>query len=518
VLERLRGVFGAGASSAERSHAAKKRGDASLADDRLDDASRSYREAIEIDAQNTDALVALGFVLTRTGPPSEARRFLDLAVAQEPANADAHYLLGALDAAEGDAGSARTHYARALAADGRHQAACHSLCGLHMQAGEVDEAESVVRRTLAADASVAELHVLLGRVLDARSRHDDAVAAYESALRIAPDDAAVHLALGGALQRARATAKAVAAFRRASELDPRLPGAFLGLGQAQEELGAQDEACRSYEQAACVEADPVPAMCRLANLLLKRDNSVGAIAWYRRVLEISPGHPVEHILKALSGGNPARAPDAYVTQLFDQYAEKFDTDLVQALKYTVPQQIAAALGELLCDRRDGVAIDLGCGTGLAGVAIAPLVRELVGVDLSPRMLDKARERNLYARLVESDLVPMLRGEAGERYDIALAADVLVYFGVLDDLVAQVQRALRPSGLFVFSVESLDALANGAATDDYRLHAKGRYAHARAYLDRLAQEHAFTPIEIRSIVNRIDAGRPVAGYLGLWRKR
>src|SRR6185312_3401290 len=46
----------------------------------------------------------------------------------------------------------------------------------------------------------------------------------------------------------------------------------------------------------------------------------------------------------------------------------------------------------------GAMLDLGCGTGLAGTAFAPLADRLVGVDLSPAMVAQAENKQLYDRV------------------------------------------------------------------------------------------------------------------------
>jgi predicted TPR repeat methyltransferase len=106
-----------------------------------------------------------------------------------------------------------------------------------------------------------------------------------------------------------------------------------------------------------------------------------------------PESPVKHLIAALSGGDSERAPSEYVQQLFDQYAQKFDSHLVEVLSYSVPDKLAELLRpHAESSRAKWAMLDLGCGTGLSGAAIAPYARELVGVDLSSKMLEKARER------------------------------------------------------------------------------------------------------------------------------
>jgi predicted TPR repeat methyltransferase len=154
-------------------------------------------------------------------------------------------------------------------------------------------------------------------------------------------------------------------------------------------------------------------------------------------------------------------------------------------------------------------LDLGCGTGLSGAVLRGLARQLTGIDLSPRMLAHARGRGLYDRLIEGDIVPVLAG-LGTNFDLVAAADVFVYFGDLEALLASAARALRPGGWLAFSVESLSA-------GEYHLQPTGRYAHAPAYIGVLAQRHGLTRVAERDVTLRVEQGKPVAGLLQLWRR-
>src|SRR5207245_6254227 len=95
----------------------------------------------------------------------------------------------------------------------------------------------------------------------------------------------------------------------------------------------------------------------------------------------------------------------------------------------------------------------GCGTGLCGDGFRPLARRLVGVDLSPGMLERARARGCYDELVCEELTAYVR-RCEERFDLITAADVFCYFGDLTAVFAATAALLRPGGRFIFSVEEL----------------------------------------------------------------
>ena len=165
-------------------------------------------------------------------------------------------------------------------------------------------------------------------------------------------------------------------------------------------------------------------------------------------------------------------------------------------------------------------LDLGCGTGLAGLEISPYARRLVGVDLSAKMLARAHLRNIYHRLEHSDLLLMMQGEESSSYDVVIAADVFVYLGVLDDIVSEVKRLLRPGGFFIFTVEALEALSCDVIglenKPEYKLNQSGRYAHSAIYLEKLSSTNGFSSLSLISIPVRLEKGLPITAWAAVWK--
>jgi predicted TPR repeat methyltransferase len=191
----------------------------------------------------------------------------------------------------------------------------------------------------------------------------------------------------------------------------------------------------------------------------------------------SPDDPVpRYLIAALAGAPVKRAPDDYLIRTFDEFAESFDRKLVDVLDYRVPQKMRGALEEL-GDRFVEV-LDAGCGTGLAGPLLNAPGRRLTGVDISPGMLAKARERAVYDRLDVAEIHDFLR-DGDEPYDLIFAADVMVYIGDLGPLMECAAARLAPRGVLAFSVEATQA-------GDYVLRASGRFAHSRNYIDRVSR--------------------------------
>ncbi len=88
-------------------------------------------------------------------------------------------------------------------------------------------------------------------------------------------------------------------------------------------------------------------------------------------------------------------------------------------------------------------MDLGCGTGLMAEAIRDRVEAIDGVDVSAAMVSQARGRGLYRDLAAGEMIAVLAGKGAERYDLILAADVLVYVADCESLFRAVAHA--PAG-------------------------------------------------------------------------
>ena len=134
-----------------------------------------------------------------------------------------------------------------------------------------------------------------------------------------------------------------------------------------------------------------------------------------------------------------------------------------------------------------------------------------GVDLSGEMLSRARGSNAYRSLAQADAVDFLRA-ATRDWNLVIAADVMIYIGALEPLFAAVRARLGARGIFCFSVESCDD------AHEFVLRASLRYAHSRAYIERLAAAHAFEPAHVQAGAVREDQGKPIAGHFFWLRAR
>ena len=228
-----------------------------------------------------------------------------------------------------------------------------------------------------------------------------------------------------------------------------------------------------------------------------------------------PDDPIpRHMLAATTGRNaPPKASDDFVRKTFDHFAENFDKQL-KRLAYRAPELIAEAIAkELGTPKGEMDILDGGCGTGLCGPWLRPYARRLTGIDLSPGMIEKARERGGYDQLVQAELTDFMSRSTGA-YDLIVSADTLVYFGELNSVFQAAAKALRPHGYFVFTLEKA---ADVDGQSGFFLHLFGRYCHGENYVRAGLSEAGFAVRSLATVIPRMEVGKPVESILTVARK-
>jgi predicted TPR repeat methyltransferase len=202
-------------------------------------------------------------------------------------------------------------------------------------------------------------------------------------------------------------------------------------------------------------------------------------------------------------------PPAYVRALFDQYAPKFEAALVDDLGYRGPSLLFKAVLSVRAAIRKPAffkrAIDLGCGTGLAATAFAKEVDEFIGIDLSPRMIERARLTGLYAELEVAEMVHGLRDRPDASANLILAADAMVYLSDLAPLLQESKRVLVGGGLLAFTVETHDG-------DGVILGEGLRYAHGVGYVRSAIEAAGLSLSRLENLSARNEDNAPVPGLV------
>lgn len=389
----------------------------------------------------------------------------------------------------------------------------HSLGISLLEKGETQEARNLLALALDAEPQNGQYILDYAQVYMELGQYAKAEVFFKAALELAPDSPVGNYRFANLLKQFGHLNDAVARYSIAIAAKSDYVEAFNNRGAAYHSMGKTVEACADYRRAIDLNPQLAQAYLNLGRLLDSGGDYAGAGELYRRALASGLDAGLfTHLLQAVARETSSKAPLGYVRAIFDDYAGAFDQHLTLTLGYTLPALIGAQV-QAIAPRLTTplAAVDLGCGTGLCGVEIAPFVGHLAGVDASPRMLDRADQRGIYHDLVEADIERYLPELSAESADFLTAADVFIYIGALEIVFAEAARVLRPGGAFIFSIEWL------AEQADYRLQRTGRYQHSLPYISRLCAGAGLL-LEKNEMVNlRLEQGHPVPGKLFTARK-
>lgn len=438
-------------------------------------ARQHYIKAIHLEPGYVAAHVNLGLVLLQQNELEAANKQFNNVVALQPDLPIGHQQLANLCLRNNELESALEHYQTVLKLQPEHTEALNNSGVIYLKQNKFSEAENYFTKALLFDPKHKDARNNLAGLLLQQDRFADALWNYQLYLQLAPEDSYARYNMGVALMA----------------------------------TGQLEEAIKQFEQTVQLNPNYIDALCNLGAIYLKLDDRKQAIENYQRALSLQPNNEaIQYMLNALTrDAMPATAPAEYIKNLFDNYAGYFDKHLTETLRYKTPQLLRELTHKFLSAHIK--ILDLGCGTGLSGAAFHDLADKLVGIDLSPRMLAKAKEKNIYDDLFEANILDALQNQT-TKYDLVISIDTLVYFGDLTPIFENVKKVLTEKGIFAFSIES-------SQEKDYLLNITGRYIHNPAYIEKLATQFDFKVFATQSITGREQDGKPAAGYLFVLQK-
>jgi predicted TPR repeat methyltransferase len=491
---------------------------------------------------------ALGAVLLQMGKSVDALEPLQKAATLLPDDAVAHFNLGITLRNLANLGDAETSFRRALEINSDYVEAQGNLGNILKDLGRLEEAKIQYSHALEINPDYAEVHNNLGAIFQDLGWLDKAESSFRRALEINPDFAEAHNNLGAIFQDLGRLVEAEASYRHALEVKPDFAEAHNNLGSIFQDLERVGEAETSFRRSLEIKPDYTEAQSNLANLLMRQGLHEEALALFERALTSNPKHNKVKLmlcqaLYALSLVEYEKAKQAacrvkqlfhddpivyrgisgiigeiqtstvdtqYSRILFNNFANKFESTLYN-LDYCMPGSIDAELG--LENIHSGCALDVldaGCGTGLCGVFLRPLARTLVGVDVSDKMLRKAKDKNIYDYLYEDTVVNVLRRNKAA-FDLIVSADMLPYIGDIRDLAESLSYALRRNGVLAISAECGE---HDESNDAFSLQPSGRYQHSAHYLHRTLEDAGISVEKITYCTVRMENGKPVPGCIVL----
>lgn len=434
------------------------------------------------------------------------------AVTDSLRQAPLRFWLGAIEQRGGALSAAVEQFELALQADRHNLQYLLQLGTVHLQRRELDRAESCYREAIRLDARLPLAHYNLGVVLQQKLDLAGAQSAFEAAILHRPNFPEALTNLANVLVALGSDDRAAQCYGQAIAINPGLANAHHALGLLHRRRNRREAAMLCFDAAVRHGPEFVDAWLDLAELHFAGGNALRAVACVEQALKHEPANETARFKRAQYGGEqPAQIPHEVVARLYAGMASTFDNHLVEHLDYRTPslliEQLKPWLQEFAARGSHGPAVlDLGCGTGLFGVAIRSYASTLAGVDLSAEMLAKAADRGIYDELSKSDFLSHLQTDGGV-CELIAASDVLIYTGNLEPLFGCIAARLPVEGVFAFSVESPRDLAA-----DYRLESSGRFSHRPDYIRRIAASVGLEQLTFSESVIRTEAGAPIRGCL------
>ena len=412
----------------------------------FDDAENLAKSLTEKFPHHPFSWKVLGALLKQTGRISESLMFMQKSVQLAPQDAVAHSNLGVALKELGKLKEAEASYTKAIALKPDY-AEAHSNLGITLkESGKLKEAEASYTKAITLKPNYAEAHNNLGNTLQELGRLEEAKESYTKSIGLKPNYTEAHSNLANTLQELGRLEEAESSYIRAITLNPNYADAYSNLGSTLKKLGRLDEAKASYKKA----------------IALNPENS-----------------SAKHMLVALTGNTTKTAPRDYVEELFDNYAARFESSLIDKLEYEIPRNIAEMIiKESKSDFLVSIA-DLGCGTGLFGTEIIEICKRLEGVDISEKMLAEAKKKNIYNKLIKQDIIAYL-SKTHLNFDYFVSTDVFVYIGDLYEVFRLIKSRNQKGGKLAFSTEN----SNG---DSFFLEQSGRYSHSKKYIESLCKK-------------------------------
>lgn len=364
-----------------------------------------------------------------------------------------------------------------------------------LQTQHPEEAEKYLRRSLQIFPS-AKAALALAEILSGKGLSQEAEALFHQAIRLEDKNIEAHINYADFLYHQHRLPEALEEYRAAVILDPKRAEVSNNLGIILKDLGDYEQALGLFFNALALKPDLEEISINLSETLtlFAQNSPEDAVKIAENWVKNTPDNIfARHTLASLKGENFADN-QIFAQKLFDAFADNYELVLAR-LDYRLPNSIREFMGDV-----KGRIVDLGCGTGLTGLALKTPATELIGVDISQAMLKKAKEKHIYKQLIQKDIQDFLQNQ-NDKADLYVAADVFNYTGDLKEII----RLISPHPL-CFSIE------NGPDETDFHLTANGRYQHSEQYINKLLNNNGYNLIRKKLLVIRKEDNQEVQGTL------
>lgn len=155
--------------------------------------------------------------------------------------------------------------------------------------------------------------------------------------------------------------------------------------------------------------------------------------------------------KGLNDAYSVKTPEDNI-KLYKVWASSYDDDFAKKNDYRSPVLISNYYDKY-SNKNDVPVLDVGAGTGLiAEVMNKKNTIDIDAIDISPEMLESAKSKNCYNKLIEADLTKNLDID-NNYYGAIVSAGTFTHGHIGPNALDELLRVAKPSGLFVITIHS-----------------------------------------------------------------
>jgi predicted TPR repeat methyltransferase len=378
--------------------------------------------------------------------------------------------------------------------------------------GRIDDAIDVFKKMIGFHHSSVEVYMTYGSLLMESKKYNEAALSYQKTIELEPDLLEAYKCLSDALYGAKNFKNIIPVLEKCIDFEPDNVEVINRLGEIFfNKMFDYTSALRCYSRSFEIDPDQSSIYRCLADCYSAIGLVDKAIVAYETCIELNAADKVAcYRLNALTGITTKAPPLQYISELFDGYADNFETHLVDELGYIVPQLLRKEVDKIMIIssvKNFGSALDLGGGTGLVAAQLRSITKIIHNVDISKRMIEVSKQANRYDDYFLSDIISFLAGSnvGLPLYDLSVAADTLMYSGDLRPICAGVFKRLVPGGWFVFNIEKM-------FVGDFKIQSNGRYFHSENYIKDICSKLGFIAHRVTNCVARKENNEDVAGLL------
>lgn len=452
-------------------------------------------------------LLCLSYAIS--GSPDKARELAAKLVKDYPNHNEYLKLLGSCNHDLKNYSDAIRYFKRALEINNTDYQTLSNLASSLKEDGQYDEAEKYFTASLQINKNQPDALTNLGLLMQISNKLDDAISFHKQALQLAPYHDHAHYNLAYSLKEKGDKENALIYYKLLLQRSPNHIRALCDASQIYANAKEPEVALKLLKHAEALDPNNEIILESLAGVHKTLGDKTNAVKYFNETLRINPNNQVASYYFAMLTGEKTfdASPDKHVQDLFDLYADSFDHHLVDKLKYKTPELVSQLIQKHVKTSNKLNILDLGCGTGLAGATLKNIAATMTGVDLSPKMIDKAKEKNIYTHLIVSGIKEYLES-IPDQPDIVIASDVFVYIGDLKEIFSLIAKNIQSGGVFAFSTEGTDT------AEAFTLTETGRFTHNPNHIKELAKLNGFTVAELQETIIRYEAEKPVNGHVYL----